>query len=153
MKQILLILSLTTLSVFAHALPQHAVLCQLQGEEESKDLVTIFSTNIEEMTTLSPTVVKLINQHIRELEYTDKDLTFEEIQKLFIEGEYRHDDLIVSSYQDKITGTVYLEVNSYPGDNSYGLFFDIKGRIVASIQDGDVYLNNTPEKTSCYDLQ
>ncbi len=152
MKQILLVLSLLIFSVFAQALPKHSVLCQLQ-EDASKDLVTISDNNIEEMTSLSPSVVKLINQHLRELEYTDHDLTFNEIQKLFTEGEYRHDDLYVSSLQDKVTGTVYLEVYSAPGDNTYGLFFDIQGRVVGAYQDGDIYLNNNGEKTSCYDLQ
>lgn len=153
MKQILVILSLLTFSVFAQALPKHAVLCQLQAEEESEALLTIASHNIEELTTLSPSVLKLVNQHILELEYTDKELTFEEIQKLFTEGEYRHDDLHITSYQDKISGIVYMLVNSYPGDNNYGLFFDVQGRLVASLQDGDVYLNNNGTKTSCYDLQ
>jgi len=58
----------------------------------------------------------------------------------------------IASYQDRITGIVYQSVLSYPGDNTYGLFFDVRGRVVASYQDGDVYLNDNSTKTSCYDL-
>jgi hypothetical protein len=153
MKPTLLLFCLLTFSAFAQALPKHSVLCQLQQEGGSEGLVTIASHNIEEMKTQRPAIVKLINQHLRELKYSERDLTFEEIQKLFTEGEYRHDDLYLTSYQDKATGTVYQSVYSYPGDNTYGLFFDIRGRVVASFQDGEVYLNNNGNKISCYDLQ
>ena len=148
MKQFMVILGLMVFAAISQAAPTHVALCAFVED----DLVGILKQDIKEMSALTPFQDKMTQQHLLKLEYTDKVLTFKEIQNLFT-VEYKYDELVLSSYRSQATGRVYHSVVSYPGDNQYGLIFDSNEKLVAEINDGDITLLENGQSTYCYDLE
>jgi hypothetical protein len=156
MKHMMMILSLTVLSTIAHAAPKHIALCELEQAEEditASDLVDISSLNVAEVNSLTSFQLKLANKYLVHQEYFANDLSFAEIKSMFSkDGEHQFDELHISSYQAKSSGIVYNQVHSYPGDNYYGLIFDINGNQVADIQDGSITIIENGQRLNCYEL-
>lgn len=135
---------------------KHIALCEMETEVEDgqKDLLTISEIAVKEAISLNPSLLKLVNIHLQHQQYTTSDLSLEQVKELFTTGIYRHDDLYIVSMQAKSTGRIYYHVLSYPGDNQYGLFFTLEGKLVANDQDGTVslYVGNTGKDVSCDNL-
>ncbi len=49
-------------------------------------------------------------------------------------------EFVVRTLKDKSTGEKLLAIDYGAGDNTYGALFDLKGKLVASIHDGDISL-------------
>jgi len=156
MKHMMMILSLTILSTAAFAAPKHIALCEIQQAEEdikTPDLVYITDTNIKDVESVTAYQTVLLNRYLRHQEYTTQDSSFAEIKQMFSDnGEHQFDELHILTFQAKSTGNVYTQVHSYPGDNQYGLIYDIQGQLVASIGDGDVSILEGNKSLNCYDL-
>lgn len=151
MNKLFLTISLTLMSLSfadaAFAAPSNAKnlyeLCVLEEESEiSNSFDVVQSIDIKQAQSISEFLLKLVNVHLIEEQYTEKVLSFQEVKKLFSnEGEQGYNDLYITAFGSKKTGNLYVEVKSYPGDNPYSLIFNAyDGKVVAKTQDGSVML-------------
>lgn len=152
MNKLFLATALTLMSLSfadaAFAAPSNAKnlyeLCVLEEEESeiSKSFDVVQSIDIKQTQSISEFLLKLVNVHLIEEQYTEKSLSFQEVKKLFSnDGEQGYNDLYITAFGSKKTGNLYVEVKSYPGDNPYALIFNAyEGKVVAKIQDGSVML-------------
>ncbi|MNK08060.1 hypothetical protein D3C87_259840 [compost metagenome] len=131
---------------------EHVALCVIEEDEEDTSLVLqqVSLIDIKAAKNLSPFLLKLVNIHLVKEGYALKAMTFQEIKGLF-RGEAEYDDLYVITLKSN-TGKYYVHVKSWPGDNPYGLFFDMNGELVASMSDGTISLETSAGSVYCMDL-
>jgi len=126
-------------------------ICQLETEFSDR-LFEAQSFDILKMPSLDEKLLKMVNAYLDGDEAKTKDMSLEEI-KAFIRGEYSSYDLGLTLLKHRTSGKEYVYVNSYPGDNEFGLYFDAKtGDVVADNGDGSITLNTNHGQISCYDL-
>lgn len=161
MKNHILTLTLILASATAMATPQSYTLgslkelCALEDYEAEQDaFVELKSDDIAERQSLTAEELRMINLHLRDVEYTDKDLSAEEIISLFRgEGELAYNDLYIITFQARKSGRIYVQVKTWPGDNPYGLIFDAQtGRTVAHNGDSSITLLTNAGPYSCWSL-
>lgn len=152
----LFIASLLVVSVQAKAKSQfekYEELCELQTYEEElteKNLEVIEQLDIKTITQLSADKLKMVNHHILEREYATAELSFSEIKELFVKGDERFNDLYISTIKSKRSGKVYINVESYPGDNAYGnIFLGQTGKLIGLNEDGSISIIDGGRSVSC----
>lgn len=159
MKKLSALLVLTVLSLNASAwdekmppgvlrLPE---LCQLETDYGSL-LFESQSFDVLNMYNLDAKVLDMVNQHLQTSDYTKIPMTLSEIKQLFAQ-EYSYDEIHVTFLKHRSSGKQFVYVNSYPGDNEYGLYFSAEtGKVAASNGDGSISLNAEHGALSCYSL-
>lgn len=161
MKSVLAVFGLLMMTMVANAQEKTAglpvELCKLQsGDETDADaFVEVENLDVTAVASLNAFQLNLVNQHLIEREYTDKALTLAEIQTMFSDkGQEGYNELYLVTLKAKESGNTYVEVFSYPGDNQYGLLFELKaGKLVGYIADGDISLYKQDSNlVSCYEL-
>lgn len=163
MKKIILFLSLIVISFAdsayaqkqANSLKSLQELCVLEEPEDSNIFDQIVKVDIKEADSISDFLLKLVNKHLIQQQYTDKELTYDEVKALFSDrGEQGYNDLYIEVFGSRTSGNVYVEVKSYPGDNPYALIFDgYDGKVVASNQDDSISLITNKGLFNCQDLE
>ncbi|KYG68213.1 hypothetical protein AZI87_02855 [Bdellovibrio bacteriovorus] len=149
---IALILASTTSAVAATKEPANLELCTLELYEPSEELfITEEIFDVRKATSVSKLELKMLNAHLNYISFEEpKEFTFEDVKAAFANG---FDELYILKLTSRKTGKVYLETKSYPGDNAYGLVFDLKGNVIA--QNGDdsyTLIGKDGSEFSCYEV-
>ncbi|MGZ3782343.1 MAG: hypothetical protein ACXVCY_16955 [Pseudobdellovibrionaceae bacterium] len=160
----MILLSLTVFSfVGSVALAQNSnslenleELCLLeQPSENSNFFKEIVKIDLKTTDSISDFYLKLVNFHLIKEQYTDKQLSLNEVKALFSPtGEQGYNDLYITKFISKNSGNIYVEVKSYPGDNPYSLIFNgHTGDVVASNEDDSITLTTNKGTVNCLDIQ
>lgn len=149
---IALILASTTSAVAATKEPANLELCTLELYERSEELFIVEEIfDIKKAASATNFQIEMLNAHMNYISFEEpKDFTFEEIKDVFQKS---FDDLYILKLTSRKTGKVYLETKSYPGDNPYGLVFDLQGNVIA--QNGDdsyTLIGKDGSEFSCYEV-
>jgi hypothetical protein len=132
--------------------PEQVEICAVETEEAT--MTVSDSQNVTDLKrTLSAFEVFLLNQHLLDSKYAEKSLSLTEIIQEFSTGDRRSDELHIVYLKGLQTGKTYIEVYSYPGDNQYGLLFDLEGNILARNEDGSYSIETPNGQVYCYDSQ
>lgn len=134
-------------------------LCALDAAQDDENayenaFTTVSTLDIKEISSLTEAELIMANAHLIGEEYTTANLTFAEIKALFSEGGDQHyNDLYIITFKSNVTGRIYTQVKSYPGDNPYALIFDAKKlKAVAHNGDDSIVLLTDNGSYSCWEL-
>ena len=83
---------------------------------------------------ISPELAAMMIEATHQSTYTDT-VTLADAFDAVDQGE-----IVVRTLKDKATGEKLIAIDYGAGDNTYGGIFDLKGKLVASIHDGDIEL-------------
>ncbi|GIL18447.1 MAG: hypothetical protein BroJett040_21980 [Oligoflexia bacterium] len=131
----------------------------VEGKDEpvSQELLNeMQSLNVAKVATLSKLQLQLVNRYlISQLGVKKKILSLREVQDLFKKGgELQWSELYLNTYQSSVSGEIYLEVLSYPGDNPVADYFDQGGLYVGHNSDGSFGIPQGKDKIIwCSDLR
>ena len=118
-------------------------LCDVFDLDGNK-LVTIYTKHMQEDTKYNDWEKSQIMVYVTYNDGFWHDLpnpTFEQVREYFLTGDGKWDELHFTLFQDDTTGKKYSYVNSYPGDNEYGVFLDYNGNVIAEISDSDLIID------------
>jgi hypothetical protein len=108
------------------------------NEKQSK---VLRYSEMRKETKYSKREIRLVLKYITSMEIFDEEgnliKTFAQLVKHMKSNTW--DELELIYFMNKRSKKVLLYVRSYPGDNEYGLMFDSKERVLASVEDGDIY--------------
>jgi hypothetical protein len=148
----ILLLTSFTGNALASAPKIHEGICAWNNEESpNRSNYDERRYNIDKMDSVPSQVLKALNQFVQGQLDDSKVRSFEEIKRLAKE-EFQ-DGIGMSIQTEKSTGVVLIYLWSYPGDNQYGVVYNLKTlAIVGSIEDGDMYASDlrTGKSVSCH---
>lgn len=127
-------------------------LCAIEyADSYDKNFDEISATEIFEYKTITPELLKLINNHLIALDYTTKELSLEEIQHLFSQdGDYYYDGMTITYFQSNKSGQVYLQTMSWPGENPYSFNYNADTLELRAVgQDATITLVDKDQKQVC----